>query len=209
VLQEGAIEVCTTGARRTCKVLSRKGDMLTVSGNALEGPRPGGPGQPDFASRCLSAASRNCVVTASAEPAPARAKTRLTVKPPAIEPPPRRRVASHEPPRRPPPPRRVVEVKPMFDDEIVPSRRHASDLYRPWRPRYDVRIRMRPPLIHGRPVGYWPGGRGMGMAPGRGMGTGRFGGMYGRGVGGRGMGIGRFGGGLTTGSLGGRGFGLR
>jgi hypothetical protein len=32
--------------------------------------------------------------------------------------------------------------------------------------------------------------------------------MGGRGMGGRGMGIGRFGG-LTTGSLGGRGFGLR
>jgi hypothetical protein len=60
VLQEGAIEVCTTGARRTCKVLSRKGDMITVAGNTLEGPRSGGPGQSDFASRCLSAASRNC-----------------------------------------------------------------------------------------------------------------------------------------------------
>lgn len=210
VLQEGAIEVCTSGARRTCKVLSRRGDMITVAGNTLEGPRPGGPGQSDFASRCLSAASRNCVVTASAEPAPPlRAKTRLTAKPPAIEPP-RMRLVRHEPPRRPPPPRRVVEVEPMFDDEMVPIRRHAGDGYGPWRPRYDVPIRMRPPLIHGRPGGYWPGGRGIGMAPGRGMGMGRFGGMGGRGIGGRGMGIGRFGGGgLTTGSLGGRGFGLR
>ena len=207
VLQEGAIEVCTTGARRTCKVLSRKGDMITVAGNTLEGPRSGGPGQSDFASRCLSAASRNCTVTASAEPAPVRAKTRFATKPPTIEPPPRRRVARDEPPRRAPPPRRVVEVEPMFDDEIVPIRRRAVDVYRPWRPRYDVPIRMRPPPIHARPGGYWPGGRGMGMAPGRGMGMGRFGGMYGRSMGGRGMGIGRFG--LTTGSLGGRGFGLR
>jgi len=205
VLQEGLIEVCTTGARRKCKMLSRRGDVITVTGNALEGPRPGGPGQSDFASRCLSAASRNCTVMASAEPAPARAKTRLSAKPPAIEPPPRRRVVRHEPPRRAPPPRRVVQVEPMFDDEIVPSRRHAVDVHRPWRPRYDVPIRMRPPLIHGRPGGYWPGGRGMGMGHGHGMGMGRFGGM-----GGRGMGIGRFGGvGLTTGSLGGRGFGLR
>jgi hypothetical protein len=37
----------------------------------------------------------------------------------------------------------------------------------------------------------------------------RFGGVGGRGMRGRGVGIGRFGGGLTTGSLGGRGFGLR
>ena len=146
VLQEGLIEVCTTGARRKCKMLSRRGDVITVTGNALEGPRPGGPGQSDFASRCLSAASRNCTVMASAEPAPARAKTRLSAKPPAIEPPPRRRVVRHEPPRRAPPPRRVVQVEPMFDDEIVPSRRHAVDVHRPWRPRYDVPIRMRPPL---------------------------------------------------------------
>jgi FecR protein len=94
VLQEGLIEVCTTGARRKCKMLSRRGDVITVTGNALEGPRPGGPGQSDFASRCLSAASRNCTVMASAEPAPARAKTRLSAKPPAIEPPPRRRVVA-------------------------------------------------------------------------------------------------------------------
>ena len=87
----------------------------------------------------------------------------------------------------------------------MPSRRHAVDVHRPWRPRYDVPIRMRPPLIHGRPGGDRPGGRGMAMGHGHGMGMGRFGGM-----GGRGMGIGRFGGvGLTTGSLGGRGFGLR
>jgi hypothetical protein len=106
----------------------------------------------------------------------------------------------------------------MFDDELVPIRRYVVDAYRPWRPRYDVPIRMRPPLIHGRPGGYWPGGRGIGMGQGRGIGMGqgrgigmgRFGGMrrFG-GMGGRGMGIGRFGGGLTTGSLGGRGFGLR
>jgi hypothetical protein len=182
VLQEGSIEVCTTGARRKCKVLSRKGYMITVAGDRLEGPRPGGPAQSDFANRCLSAKSRSCTVTASAEPAPARAKTRLAARPPAIEPQPRTRVARHEPLRRAPPPRRVVQVEPMLDDEIVPIRRYAVDAYRPWRPRYDVPIRIRPPLIHGRPGGYWPGGRGMGM--------GRFGGMgMGGGMGGRGMGI--------------------
>ena len=46
VLQEGLIEVCTTVARRKCKMLSRRGDVITVTGNALEGPRPGGPGKP-------------------------------------------------------------------------------------------------------------------------------------------------------------------
>ncbi|HEX8167443.1 MAG TPA: FecR domain-containing protein [Beijerinckiaceae bacterium] len=171
VLQEGAVEVCTTGPRRVCRMLTTKGDVITVAGNAIEGPRPGGPGSSDFASRCLSATSRTCAITAKAEPAPKQAKTRFSAKPPQAEPP-RRRVVRDDPPPRTLPRRRVVEANPVIEEEIVPVRsRRVVDVYddpgfgRPWRRRYDAPVRIRPPY-GGRPGGYWPGGRGPGMGQG-------------------------------------------
>jgi hypothetical protein len=195
VLQEGAVEVCTTGARRVCRMLTRKGDVITVVGNAIEGPRPGGPGPADFASRCLAAASRTCTVAATAEPSPRQAKTRFAAKPSQAEPPRRRIARDDPPPQRTLPRRRVVQAEPV--DEVVPVRpRRVVEVYddpgiggRPWRPRYDVPIRIRPP--HGpngprRPGGYWPGGRGPGLGQGIGR-PGRLGpmpgGRYGFGMG--------------------------
>jgi hypothetical protein len=69
MLQEGAVDVCTTGTPQQCKTLSRRGDMITVTPRDLDGPRPG---PSDFAGRCLSATSRKCDLAASAEPASPR-----------------------------------------------------------------------------------------------------------------------------------------
>ncbi|HEX8664932.1 MAG TPA: FecR family protein [Beijerinckiaceae bacterium] len=206
VLQEGAVEVCTTGPRRVCRMLTRKGDVITVAGNAIEGPRPGGPGPSDFASRCLSAASRTCTVTAAAEtPPPKQTRTRFAAKPSQAEPPRRRVVRDDPPPQRTLPRRRVVQADPV--EEVVPMRpRRVVEVYdepgygRPWRPHYDVPIRVRPPY-GGRPGGYRPGGRGPGFGQGIGR-PGRFGPM----PGGRGYGMGRPMGGFA---FRGGGFGLR
>jgi Tfp pilus assembly protein FimT len=187
VLQEGAVEVCTTGSRRVCRMLTRKGDVITVAGSAIEGPRPGGPNSSDFASRCLSASSRTCTVTAAAEtPPPRQAKTRFASKPPQAEPPRRRIVRDDPPPQRTPPRRRVVQADPV--EEVVPMRpRRVVEVYddpsygRSWRPRYDGPIRVRPPYGSNgprRPGGYWPGGRGPGV--GQGIRPARFGQMPGR-----------------------------
>jgi hypothetical protein len=223
VLQEGAVEVCTTGARRRCRMLTRKGDVITVAGNAVEGPRPGGPGASDFAGRCLAASSRTCAVTAGAEPAPsARPRTKAAEKPEAERP--RTRAARHDPPHRALPRRRIVQAGPAVEDEIVPVRRrrvvevHEPGAGRPWRPRYDVPIRLRPPH-GGRPGGAWPRGRGIGLGYGSGHGSGHgLGYGLGHGLGrfgpppGRGFGAGRLGSvpeGFAMGSFRGGGFGPR
>jgi Tfp pilus assembly protein FimT len=195
VLQEGAVEVCTTGSRRVCRMLTRKGDVITVAGNAIEGPRPGGPGPSDFASRCLSVSSRTCTVAAAAEsPAPRQAKTRFAAKPPQLDPPRRRVVRDDPPPQRTLPRRRVVQAEPIAEEVPVRPRR-VVEVYedpgfgRPWRPRYDVPIRVRPPYGPNgphRPGGYRPGGRGPGLGQGIGR-PGRLGpmpgGRYGFGMG--------------------------
>jgi hypothetical protein len=62
VLQEGRIRVCTIEAPQRCKTLSERGEMIIVTPGVLDGPRQGGPGPSEFADRCLSAASRNCVI---------------------------------------------------------------------------------------------------------------------------------------------------
>jgi hypothetical protein len=192
VLQEGSVEVCTMGPRRRCRTLSRKGDMIEVTGSALHGPRPGGPGASDFASRCLSAASQRCIVTASADQPTPQAKQRAAKAPEAEPPRPRLRtklVRNDSPPRR-----RVVMADPIVEEAILPVRRYPVGLYRPW-PDYDRPIRGRPPRIDRVPA--YPSGMGRrGGWPNRGM-QGGWGG--GRGVG---MRMGAFGGGME-----GRGFG--
>jgi hypothetical protein len=184
VLQEGSVEVCTTGARRRCKTLSRKGDVIEVSGGSLSGPRSGGPSPSDFASRCLAATSRSCIVTASAEPPAPRAKERAAKAPQAE--PPRRRTRTAILRDDPPPRRRVATARPIVEEEIVPLRRYPVGLYRPLSG-YDRPIRLRPPRFDripayprgiGRPGG-WPNRGlygGFGRGPGMGMRMGSYGG---------------------------------
>ena len=104
----------------------------------------------------------------------------------------------------------LVQAEPV--DEVVPVRpRRVVEVYddpgirRPWRPHYDVPIRVRPPYGPNgprRPGGYWPGGRGPGLGQGIGR-PGRLGPM----PGGRyGFGMGRPMGGFA---FRGGGFGLR
>lgn len=69
VLRAGRIRVCTTGDRSNCKVVSRAGDVITIT-TSIEGPRPGGPTPSDFANRCLSASREACLITASYTPPP-------------------------------------------------------------------------------------------------------------------------------------------
>lgn len=149
VLQEGSVEVCTKGPRRRCKTLSRKGDVITVAGGAIDGPRPGGPGPSDFAARCLAATSRSCIVAANAEPAPVRAKRRLAERPAEVQRPAPRlrpRIVTREPPPR----RRVLVAEPAFEEEIVPLRRYPVRVHEPWGG-YDRPIRLRPPGFGDRP----------------------------------------------------------
>jgi FecR protein len=70
VLQEGRIRVCSAKAPQACRVLSQPGEMIIGAPGSLEGPRRGGPTQSEFASRCLSAASQNCMLLASVTPPP-------------------------------------------------------------------------------------------------------------------------------------------
>ena len=44
VLQEGIIEVCLISAPQRCRVLSRRGELITTTLNAIEAPQQGGPG---------------------------------------------------------------------------------------------------------------------------------------------------------------------
>ena len=57
-----------------CRVLSRKGEFISATRADIEAPREGGPGSPDFEDRCLSAASKECIIGKSAslppEPSP-------------------------------------------------------------------------------------------------------------------------------------------
>jgi hypothetical protein len=191
VLQEGAVEVCTTDRRR-CKRVSRRGDVVTVTPGRIDGPRPGGPGPSDFASRCLGATERlNCTVLASAEPPSPRGRRRVVEKKPidepAVQPRPKRRIAKAPPPvkeaRRPiRHPRIVVEREPIFEEEIVPIRpRRVVDvpLGRPWPPRIGHPRYPRHPGIGPRPPSRWPGfngGGGFGRPHG-GWNGGRMGGL--------------------------------
>jgi FecR protein len=68
VLQEGIVEACLIDAPQRCKALSRPGEMITATRGAIEGPRRVGLGPSDFEDRCLSAASRECVIGISATP---------------------------------------------------------------------------------------------------------------------------------------------
>ena len=70
VLQEGIIEVCLIDAPQHCRVLSRKGEFISATRADIEAPREGGPGSPDFEDRCLSAASKECIIGKSANPPP-------------------------------------------------------------------------------------------------------------------------------------------
>ena len=54
VLQEGIIEVCLISAPQRCRVLSRPGEQLTTTLNAIEAPQPGGPGSHQRADRTLT-----------------------------------------------------------------------------------------------------------------------------------------------------------
>lgn len=70
VLQEGIIEVCLIDAPQHCRVLSRKGEFISATRADIEAPREGGPGSSDFEDRCLSAASKECIIGKSANPPP-------------------------------------------------------------------------------------------------------------------------------------------
>jgi hypothetical protein len=68
VLQEGIIEACLIDAPQRCRVLSRRGEMITATRTAITAPQLGGPGVSEFEDRCLSAASKGCVIGISVPP---------------------------------------------------------------------------------------------------------------------------------------------
>jgi hypothetical protein len=68
VLQEGIIEVCLISAPQRCRVLFRRGELVTATLDAIEAPQLGGPGSSDFEDRCLSAAGTGCVIGISVNP---------------------------------------------------------------------------------------------------------------------------------------------
>jgi FecR protein len=68
VLQEGIIEVCLISAPQRCRVLFRRGELITATLDAIEAPQLGGPGSSDFEDRCLSAAGNGCVIGISVNP---------------------------------------------------------------------------------------------------------------------------------------------
>src|SRR5262249_8048772 len=68
LLQEGIAEVCLINASQRCRVLSRRGEMVTATPNAIEATQSGGPAPSDFEDRCLSAASGGCVYRTNANP---------------------------------------------------------------------------------------------------------------------------------------------
>ena len=118
VLQEGIIEVCLIDAPQHCRVLSRKGEFTSATHADIEAPREGGPGSPDFEDRCLSAASKECIIGKSAslppEPSPKSGVGKRqaeiphksnTAKEAYVEP---REPKNYEPPRKP----KVTEVEP-------------------------------------------------------------------------------------------------
>ena len=70
ILQEGIIEVCLSDAPQRCRILSRRGEWIRATRADLEAPQQGGPGSSDFEDRCLSAASKECIVGKSANPPP-------------------------------------------------------------------------------------------------------------------------------------------
>src|SRR5262249_52309313 len=68
LLQEGIVEVCLINASQRCRVLSRRGELITATPNAIEATQSGGPGPSDFEDRCLSAASSGCVYRTNVPP---------------------------------------------------------------------------------------------------------------------------------------------
>src|SRR5262249_5683814 len=70
LLREGIVEACLIDAPQRCKALWRRGEMITATRNAIEGPQLGGLGSSDFEDRCLSAAGTGCVIGISVNPPP-------------------------------------------------------------------------------------------------------------------------------------------
>src|SRR5262249_38277988 len=68
VLQEGIIEVCLISTPQRCRVLFRRGELVTATLNAIEPAQQGGPGSSDFEDRCLSAAGSGCIIGISVNP---------------------------------------------------------------------------------------------------------------------------------------------
>src|SRR5262249_22062812 len=68
VLQEGIIEVCLISTPQRCRVLFRRGELVTATINAIEPAQQGGPGSSDFEDRCLSAAGSGCIIGISVNP---------------------------------------------------------------------------------------------------------------------------------------------
>jgi FecR-like protein len=121
LLQEGKVEVCAVGASQRCKTLSGRGELIIASPGVLEGPRRGGPGPSDFASRCLSVESPACTITIkeSSSPPPQAPPNREAPKKRA-EPPPK--PGTYKPASAPP------EIPP------VPLPRHHHAISRPSKP---------------------------------------------------------------------------
>src|SRR5262245_28558150 len=69
VLRRGTIEVCAIDAPQRCQMLSRPGDTVIGTPNALDRQRRAGLGPSEFADRCLSArVMAGCGILASVEP---------------------------------------------------------------------------------------------------------------------------------------------
>jgi hypothetical protein len=68
LLREGIVEACLIDAPQRCKVLSRPGEMITATRNTIEGFQRAALGSSDFEDRCLSAATRECVIDISVAP---------------------------------------------------------------------------------------------------------------------------------------------
>ena len=108
VLQEGIIEVCLIDAPQHCRVLSRKGEFTSATRADIEAPREGGPGSPDFEDRCLSAASKECIIGKSASLPPEPSPKSGVGKKQAEIPHKSNTAKDYEPPRKP----KVTEVEP-------------------------------------------------------------------------------------------------
>ena len=68
LLHEGIVEACLIDAPQRCKVLSRPGEMITATRNTIEGFQRAALGSSEFEDRCLSAASKECVIDISVTP---------------------------------------------------------------------------------------------------------------------------------------------
>jgi FecR protein len=122
LLQDGKVEVCSVGATQRCKTLSERGEMIVASPGVLEGPRRGGPGPSDFASRCLSATSPSCVITikegATPPPqSPAKRETRKYQEPPAKPAP--SKSATYQPASADPPSKPAQSSGPVVHPKVV------------------------------------------------------------------------------------------